>query len=133
MMTKKLTKAQRAVFDTLVATGKFNCISSYAPAVKLVELGYATMTVGRYGGSWLEPTAEAKARAEDERLARTTQEQPMNISKKRAEELQAIPDDAIDASDIPEQGEEFFRNAKLKRPGEPLAAADDSGEAPKPR
>ncbi len=32
------------------------------------------------------------------------------------EELAALPDDEIDTSDIPELGDEFFRNAKLVMP-----------------
>ena len=32
------------------------------------------------------------------------------------EELAALPDDAIDTSDIPELGDEFFRKAKLVMP-----------------
>ena len=32
------------------------------------------------------------------------------------EELAALPDEAIDTSDIPELGDEFFRNAKLVMP-----------------
>jgi uncharacterized protein (DUF4415 family) len=32
------------------------------------------------------------------------------------EELAALPDDAIDTSDIPELGDEFFRNARLVMP-----------------
>jgi superfamily II DNA or RNA helicase len=40
----------------------------------------------------------------------------MPISKKRAAEIEAIADEEIDTSDIPEAGEEFFRNAKLVLP-----------------
>lgn len=39
----------------------------------------------------------------------------MSISKKRITEIAAIPDNDIDLSDIPEQGEEFFMRAKKKR------------------
>ena len=41
----------------------------------------------------------------------------MRISKKRLAEIAAIADEDIDASDIPEAGEEFFRRAKLVTPG----------------
>lgn len=37
------------------------------------------------------------------------------ISKNRLLEIAAIPDDQIDTSDIPEQGEEFFKKAKIVR------------------
>ena len=40
----------------------------------------------------------------------------MPISKKRLKEIQAITDDQIDYSDIPELTEEFFQNAKLVMP-----------------
>ncbi len=33
-----------------------------------------------------------------------------------AEELAALPDEAIDTSDIPELGEEFWRNARVVMP-----------------
>lgn len=39
----------------------------------------------------------------------------MPISKKRLAELQALPDSAIDTSDIPEADEAFFRSAKLRQ------------------
>jgi superfamily II DNA or RNA helicase len=45
----------------------------------------------------------------------------MPISKKRLAELAALPDDAIDTSDIPEAGEAFFEGAKLRQP-KPLNA-----------
>ena len=35
------------------------------------------------------------------------------MSKKRAEEIEAMSDDDIDYSDIPPLGEDFFKNAKL--------------------
>jgi superfamily II DNA or RNA helicase len=40
----------------------------------------------------------------------------MPISEKRLAELAALPDDAIDTSDIPEADEAFFRAAKLRQP-----------------
>jgi uncharacterized protein (DUF4415 family) len=40
----------------------------------------------------------------------------MTISKKRLDELDAIPDDAIDTSDIPEVSAEFFKTARLIMP-----------------
>jgi superfamily II DNA or RNA helicase len=40
----------------------------------------------------------------------------MPISKKRLAELAALPDDAIDTSDIPEADDAFFRAAKLRQP-----------------
>jgi superfamily II DNA or RNA helicase len=40
----------------------------------------------------------------------------MPISKKRLAELTAMPDDAIDTSDIPEADEAFFRAARLRQP-----------------
>lgn len=40
----------------------------------------------------------------------------MPISKKRLAELEALPDSAIDTSDIPEADEAFFRSARLRRP-----------------
>jgi uncharacterized protein (DUF4415 family) len=35
------------------------------------------------------------------------------MSEERAKELQTMPDEEIDCSDIPELDEEFFQNAKL--------------------
>ena len=46
----------------------------------------------------------------------------MPISKKRAAEIAAIADKDIDTSDIPEAGEEFFRNAELRLPEHSAAA-----------
>lgn len=40
----------------------------------------------------------------------------MPISKKRLAEIDAIPDKAIDTSDIAELDEKFFHNAKLVMP-----------------
>ncbi len=40
----------------------------------------------------------------------------MSISAKRLEEIQNIPDDEINISDIPELDEHFWENAKLIRP-----------------
>lgn len=40
----------------------------------------------------------------------------MPISKKRLAELTALPDEAIDTSDIPEADEAFFRAARLQQP-----------------
>lgn len=37
----------------------------------------------------------------------------MNISRKRLEEIQNIPDSAIDTSDIPELDDNFWRTAKM--------------------
>jgi hypothetical protein len=46
----------------------------------------------------------------------------MPILKKRAAEIAAIADEDIDTSDIPEAGEEFFRNAELRLPEHSAAA-----------
>ena len=40
----------------------------------------------------------------------------MPISKKRLADIQAIPDEDIDTSDIPELNETFFQNARLILP-----------------
>ena len=40
----------------------------------------------------------------------------MSISKKRLGEIDAIPDEDIDYSDIPEAGEDFWRRAELQMP-----------------
>ncbi len=40
----------------------------------------------------------------------------MNISPKRLEEIQNIPDIAIDTSDIPELDDHFWENAKMVNP-----------------
>ena len=40
----------------------------------------------------------------------------MSISQKRLEELQNIPEDAIDTSDIPELDANFWSKAKLVKP-----------------
>ena len=40
----------------------------------------------------------------------------MPISKERLAEIDAIPDDGIDTSDIPEMDEKFFATAKLVMP-----------------
>lgn len=40
----------------------------------------------------------------------------MPISKERLAELEAMPDEAIDASDLPELDEAFFRDARLVMP-----------------
>jgi hypothetical protein len=52
----------------------------------------------------------------------------MPISKKRAAEIAAMADKDIDTSDIPEAGEDFFRNAKLRSPDH-LAWASTNGSA----
>jgi hypothetical protein len=46
----------------------------------------------------------------------------MPISKKRAAEIAAMADKDIDTSDIPEAGEEFFKNAELRLPEHPASA-----------
>ena len=40
----------------------------------------------------------------------------MNISPKRLEEIQNIPDSAIDTSDIPELDDNFWENARVIKP-----------------
>ena len=40
----------------------------------------------------------------------------MSISPKRLEEIQNIPDSAIDTSDIPELDERFWENAQMVKP-----------------
>ncbi|MEA5509451.1 BrnA antitoxin family protein [Crocosphaera sp. UHCC 0190] len=40
----------------------------------------------------------------------------MSISPKRLEEIQNIPDSAIDTSDIPELDDTFWENAKVVKP-----------------
>ncbi len=40
----------------------------------------------------------------------------MNISRKRLEDIQNIPDSAIDTSDIPELDDGFWENAKMVKP-----------------
>jgi hypothetical protein len=40
----------------------------------------------------------------------------MSISRKRLEEIQNIPDEEIDTSDIPELGDHFWENAKMVVP-----------------
>jgi uncharacterized protein (DUF4415 family) len=40
----------------------------------------------------------------------------MTISPKRLEEIQNIPDSAIDTSDIPELDERFWENAQMVKP-----------------
>lgn len=40
----------------------------------------------------------------------------MAISKKRLDEINALPDDRIDTSDIAEVGDDFFETAKLIMP-----------------
>ena len=40
----------------------------------------------------------------------------MNISRKRLEEIQNIPDSAIDTSDIPELDDNFWQTAKMVTP-----------------
>ncbi|MEC4984351.1 MAG: BrnA antitoxin family protein [Oscillatoria sp. PMC 1068.18] len=40
----------------------------------------------------------------------------MNISRKRLEEIENIPDSAIDTSDIPELDDRFWENAKIVKP-----------------
>ena len=52
----------------------------------------------------------------------------MPISKKRAAEIAAMADEDIDTSDIPEAGEEFFKNAALRLP-EHSASAPLNGSA----
>jgi hypothetical protein len=41
----------------------------------------------------------------------------MPISRERLAEIEAIPDEDIDTSDIPEAGGDFFKKAKLVMPG----------------
>ena len=52
----------------------------------------------------------------------------MPISKERLAEIEAIPDEDIDTSEIPEAGEAFFKNAKLVMPGD----QQNPGRAPLP-
>jgi hypothetical protein len=40
----------------------------------------------------------------------------MNILRKRLEEIQNIPDEEIDTSDIPELGDRFWETAKMVVP-----------------
>jgi uncharacterized protein (DUF4415 family) len=40
----------------------------------------------------------------------------MNISPKRLKEIENIPDEAIDTSDIPELDDNFWENAKMVKP-----------------
>ena len=40
----------------------------------------------------------------------------MSISKKRLKELEAIKDEDIDYSDIPEADEDFWKRAELRMP-----------------
>jgi uncharacterized protein (DUF4415 family) len=40
----------------------------------------------------------------------------MSISKQRIEEIEAIPDEQIDYSEIPELGDDFWTRAKLHMP-----------------
>jgi uncharacterized protein (DUF4415 family) len=40
----------------------------------------------------------------------------MNVSKKRLKEIETIPDEDIDYSDIPEATEDFWRRAELQMP-----------------
>jgi uncharacterized protein (DUF4415 family) len=42
----------------------------------------------------------------------------MTISKRRLNEIKAIPDEDIDYSDIPELGDDFFRQAEVWMPSE---------------
>jgi uncharacterized protein (DUF4415 family) len=42
----------------------------------------------------------------------------MTISKRRLKEIKAIPDEDIDYSDIPELGDDFFRQAEVWMPPE---------------
>ena len=42
----------------------------------------------------------------------------MTISKRRLKEIKAIPDEGIDYSDIPELGDDFFRQAAVWMPPE---------------
>lgn len=46
------------------------------------------------------------------------------VSEKRLAEIEAIADEDIDTSDIPEVGEEFFRKARITVPGEDLIAPE---------
>ena len=45
----------------------------------------------------------------------------MSISPKRLEEIQNIPDSAIDTSDIPELDDNFWENAKMVKPAPKIA------------
>jgi hypothetical protein len=57
----------------------------------------------------------------------------MPISRKRAAEIAAIADKDIDTSDIPEAGEEFFRNAELRLPEHSAAAPASRHNKPEKR
>jgi uncharacterized protein (DUF4415 family) len=50
-------------------------------------------------------------------------ENTMNISRKRLEEIQKIPDEAIDTSDIPELDDHFWETAKMVTPISPKAVS----------
>jgi len=52
----------------------------------------------------------------DENKNRQKGDNIMSISPKRLEEIQNIPDSAIDTSDIPELDGHFWENAKMVKP-----------------
>ncbi len=56
---------------------------------------------------------EKHALSASEKQPRVKENSFMTISKKRLNEISAIPDENIDTSDIAEVGEAFFANAKL--------------------
>jgi uncharacterized protein (DUF4415 family) len=50
-------------------------------------------------------------------IIRKSESEISPMSKERADEIKAMPDEDIDFSDIPELDEDFFKNAKrVKRP-----------------
>ncbi len=50
----------------------------------------------------------------------------MNISEKRKAEIKVIRDKDIDTSDIPELGDEFWAEAKLKEPKKAISLRVDA-------
>lgn len=57
----KLTPAQRAFLADLVRAGRQDCIESYSPARKLIELGLATSKAGSFGQLHVVPTDAGRA------------------------------------------------------------------------
>lgn len=57
----KLTKPQQRVFDEMTRDGVFRCVSNYAPAKKLIDLGLAVGCSGSFGSFWIMPVEPKEA------------------------------------------------------------------------
>lgn len=93
--------------------------SSYSLAISVNVLCTATIVVTVQGepGDDVHIIAERKARASPEEAWAIDEGKDFDWATLQVESVELVePEEPIDTSDIPEQGEEFFKNAKLVEP-----------------